>query len=119
MSEPTVTPPGFFKKLRLGNEYLKTWPVEKQLAPVFPENRIVKATRFGIRYMPPIAIFTMTWQIALGGNLGPQLPQRSLLVAYQCKDYGGWASVHQRHFLRHYYAGFMKFALNLKKRALL
>lgn len=35
MSEPTVTPPGFFKKLRLGNEYLKTWPVEKQLAPVF------------------------------------------------------------------------------------
>lgn len=35
MNEPTVTPPGFFKKLRLGNEYLKTWPVEKQLAPVF------------------------------------------------------------------------------------
>ncbi|HEJ9612486.1 TPA: DUF412 domain-containing protein [Proteus mirabilis] len=73
MNEPTVTPPGFFKKLRLGNEYLKTWPVEKQLAPVFPENRMIKATRFGIRYMPPIAIFTLTWQIALGGDLGPAI----------------------------------------------
>ncbi|MGY6301796.1 terminus macrodomain insulation protein YfbV, partial [Proteus mirabilis] len=73
MNEPTVTPPCFFKKLRLGNEYLKTWPVEKQLAPFFPENRMIKATRFGIRYMPPLAIFTLTWQIALGGDLGPAI----------------------------------------------
>jgi len=45
--------------------------MEKKLSPVFPELRMIKATRFGIRFMPPIAIFTLTWQIALGGELGP------------------------------------------------
>ncbi|PHM35756.1 terminus macrodomain insulation protein YfbV [Xenorhabdus innexi] len=64
---------GWFKKVQLGQQYLKTWPLEKQLAPVFPENRIIKATRFGIRFMPPLAIFTLTWQIALGGQLGPSV----------------------------------------------
>ena len=29
------------------------------------------ATRYAIRIMPPIAIFTLCWQIALGGQLGP------------------------------------------------
>ncbi|MDW9425695.1 DUF412 family protein, partial [Yersinia enterocolitica] len=28
---------------------------------------------FGIRFMPPLAIFTLTWQIALGGQLGPAI----------------------------------------------
>ncbi|WP_445497843.1 terminus macrodomain insulation protein YfbV [Photorhabdus sp. SF281] len=62
---------GWIRKMRLGQQYMKTWPIEKQLAPMFPENRIIKATRFGIRFMPPLAIFTLTWQIALGGQLGP------------------------------------------------
>lgn len=30
-------------------------------------------TRFAVRFMPPIAIFTLTWQIALGGQLGPAI----------------------------------------------
>ncbi|ERK11133.1 hypothetical protein L579_0930 [Pantoea sp. AS-PWVM4] len=50
---------------------MKTWPADKRLAPVFPENRVVTATRFSIRFMPPLAIFTLTWQIAMGGQLGP------------------------------------------------
>lgn len=49
----------------------KTWPLDKRLAPVFIENRIIRATRYAIRIMPPIAIFTLCWQIALGGQLGP------------------------------------------------
>lgn len=56
-----------------GQTYMKTWPAEKRLAPVFPENRVSRATRFGIRFMPPLAIFTLTWQIALGGQLGPAI----------------------------------------------
>ncbi|ELX8379646.1 terminus macrodomain insulation protein YfbV [Providencia vermicola] len=71
MSTLQNSPPGFFKRFRLGNLYLKTFPMEKKLSPVFPELRMIKATRFGIRFMPPIAIFTLTWQIALGGELGP------------------------------------------------
>ncbi|POD94344.1 hypothetical protein BV921_12455 [Pectobacterium odoriferum] len=59
--------------LQRGQHYMKTWPAEKRLAPVFPENRVVRATRFGIRIMPPLAVFTLTWQIALGGQLGPAI----------------------------------------------
>ncbi|MBA5204443.1 DUF412 domain-containing protein [Pectobacterium aroidearum] len=59
--------------LQRGQHYMKTWPAEKQLAPVFPENRVARATRFGIRIMPPLAVFTLTWQIALGGQLGPAI----------------------------------------------
>ncbi|HHH4165480.1 TPA: terminus macrodomain insulation protein YfbV [Providencia stuartii] len=71
MSTLQNSPSGFFKRFRLGNLYLKTFPMKKKLTPIFPELRMIKATRFGIRYMPPIAIFTLTWQIALGGDLGP------------------------------------------------
>jgi uncharacterized membrane protein YfbV (UPF0208 family) len=45
--------------------------MDKRLAPVFIENRVIRMTRFAIRFMPPIAVFTLTWQIALGGQLGP------------------------------------------------
>lgn len=71
MSTLQNSPPGFFKRFRLGNLYLKTFPMEKKLSPIFPELRMIKETRFGIRFMPPIAIFTLAWQIALGGQLGP------------------------------------------------
>jgi uncharacterized membrane protein YfbV (UPF0208 family) len=62
---------GWLQVFRHGQHYMKTWPMDKRLAPVFPENRVAAATRFGIRLMPPLAIFTMAWQIALGGQLGP------------------------------------------------
>ncbi|MBK5145349.1 DUF412 domain-containing protein [Budviciaceae bacterium BWR-B9] len=54
-----------------GQTYMKTWPNEKRLSAVFPENRITTATRFGVRFMPPVAIFTLAWQIAMSGQLGP------------------------------------------------
>jgi uncharacterized membrane protein YfbV (UPF0208 family) len=44
---------------RRGQHYAKTWPLDKRLAPVFIENRIIRATRYAIRIMPPIAIFTV------------------------------------------------------------
>lgn len=60
-----------FSLFRRGQHYAKTWPAEKTLAPVFIDNRIIRATRYAIRIMPPLAIFTLCWQIALGGQLGP------------------------------------------------
>lgn len=70
---PTQPPEriGSFSFFRRGQRYAKTWPLQKSLAPVFIENRIIRATRFAIRFMPPIAAFTLCWQIALGGQLGP------------------------------------------------
>ena len=61
MSTPEKRPVSFFSLFNRGQHYAKTWPLDKRLAPVF----------IAIRIMPPIAIFTLCWQIALGGQLGP------------------------------------------------
>ncbi len=70
MSGPENRPVSFFGLFRHGQHYAKTWPLDKRLAPVFIENRIIRATRYAIRIMPPVAIFTLCWQIALGGSAG-------------------------------------------------
>ncbi|MGL4858957.1 MAG: terminus macrodomain insulation protein YfbV [Enterobacteriaceae bacterium] len=64
-------PTGSLRILQKGKKYMQTWPNEKRLAVIFPENRVIQFTRFGIRYMPFLAVFTLTWQIAMGGQLGP------------------------------------------------
>lgn len=71
MSTPDNRSVNFFSLFRRGQHYSKTWPLEKRLAPVFVENRVIKMTCYAIRFMPPIAVFTLCWQIALGGLLGP------------------------------------------------
>lgn len=71
MSTPQNSHISWFSLFRRGQHYAKTWPMDKRLAPVFVENRVIRMTHFAIRYMPPIAVFTLTWQIALGGQLGP------------------------------------------------
>nr|WP_314265105.1 terminus macrodomain insulation protein YfbV [uncultured Moellerella sp.] len=63
--------PNFLKKLRLGKQYMSIYPLEPKLGAIFPENRMIKATRFGIRFMPPIAVFILAWQMSLNGELGP------------------------------------------------
>lgn len=42
--------------LRCGQDYMETWPVRKELYSLFPENRVVSATKFAIKTMPPAAI---------------------------------------------------------------
>ena len=71
MSTPENPSVNFFSLFRRGQHYAKTWPMEKRLAPMFIENRTIRATRYAIRFMPPIAVFTLCGQIALGGQLGP------------------------------------------------
>lgn len=46
----------FIDMFRDGQDYMKTWPVKKELYAVFPECRVVSATKFGIRFMPPVAV---------------------------------------------------------------
>lgn len=67
MSTPDNRSVNFFSLFRRGQHYAKTWPMEKRLAPVFVENRVIRMTRYAIRFMPPVAVFTLCWQIALGG----------------------------------------------------
>ena len=58
MSTPEIPSVNFFSLFRRGQHYAKTWPMEKRLAPMFIENRTIRATRYAIRFMPPIAVFT-------------------------------------------------------------
>src|SRR5690606_41271024 len=71
MSTPEIPSVNFFSLFRRGQHYAKTWPMEKRLAPMFIENRTIRATRYAIRFMPPSAVFTLCWQLAFGGQLGP------------------------------------------------
>ena len=65
--------PGLIRNLQNGQRYMKSWPNDKRLAPVFPENRVTAATRFAVRFMPPLAVFTLSWQVAMGGAIGPAI----------------------------------------------
>lgn len=56
-----------------GREYMRIWPMEKQLYSLFPECRIISATKFGIQVMPPIAIMMVALQLHyLGASFLPQ-----------------------------------------------
>ena len=74
--------------LKRGQHYMETWPDDKRLSPVFPEQRIRKAVRFGVRFMPPLAAFTLCWQIALHAQLGPAVA--SALFACSLPVQGLW-----------------------------
>lgn len=52
----------FFSTLKQGQIYLQTWPLEAKLGIIFPENRIIKATKFAQRFMPFMAAFSVLWQ---------------------------------------------------------
>ncbi|MDU5730297.1 MAG: terminus macrodomain insulation protein YfbV [Citrobacter freundii] len=88
MSTPDNRSVNFFSLFRRGQHYAKTWPMEKRLAPVFVENRVIRMTRYAIRFMPPIAVFTLCWQIALGGQLGPAVA--TALFALSLPMQGMW-----------------------------
>ncbi|MGU3846518.1 DUF412 family protein, partial [Vibrio diabolicus] len=40
---------GLIHSLKDGQNYMEIWPVRKELSAIFPEQRIIKATRFGIK----------------------------------------------------------------------
>lgn len=70
----------FFKLFRDGQDYMKIWPKEKSLYPLFPEGRVVFATQFGFRWMPPLAVCSA---FVLANQLGlDYLPQAVTISAF-------------------------------------
>ncbi len=63
-----------------GQEYMNTWPVKKELYTLFPECRIVSATKFGIRFMPPMAILACAGLLNTFGT--DYLPQAITVGAF-------------------------------------
>ncbi|MGC9423295.1 MULTISPECIES: terminus macrodomain insulation protein YfbV [Vibrio] len=55
---------GIIHSLRDGQKYMDTWPIRKELNLLFPETRIIKATRFGIKVMPAIAAISVLTQMS-------------------------------------------------------
>ena len=53
MSTPEIPSVNFFSLFRRGQHYAKTWPMEKRLAPMFIENRTIRATRDGALCVKP------------------------------------------------------------------
>lgn len=52
----------FFSLLKQGQLYLNTWPQETKLNMIFPESRVMRATRFAQKTMPLLAVFAVVWQ---------------------------------------------------------
>ena len=59
--------------MKSGQEYMRIWPMQKQLYTLFPECRIIAATKFGIKVMPAISVLVVFMQIQLlGSSVLPQ-----------------------------------------------
>ncbi|MGO2075222.1 MAG: terminus macrodomain insulation protein YfbV [Pseudoalteromonas sp.] len=60
-------------QVQIGREYAKKWPMRKELAPLFAEFRVIKATELAITIMPILAMLTLFMQINyLGSDFLPQ-----------------------------------------------
>ncbi|NOU48959.1 DUF412 domain-containing protein [Pseudoalteromonas sp. JBTF-M23] len=65
-------------QVQLGRQYAKEWPMRKELAPMFAEFRVVKATEMSLSVMPILAIFTVFFQTS---QLGMQYLPQAIAIA--------------------------------------
>ncbi len=66
--------------IRQGQDYMQSWPMQKQLYGLFPECRIIAATKFGFKIMPALAVITVAVQLHFMGT--SQLPQALTLGVF-------------------------------------
>jgi len=60
-------------QVQTGRLYAKKWPMRKELAPLFAEFKVIKATELAITVMPILAMFTLFFQLNyLGSDFLPQ-----------------------------------------------
>ncbi|GAM61330.1 hypothetical protein JCM19232_5631 [Vibrio ishigakensis] len=71
---------GMLHRLREGQVYMDLWPMRKELMPIFPEQRIIKATRFGIKVMPAVAAISVLTQLSFQNMSG--LPQAIIIAVF-------------------------------------
>ncbi|MEE1674896.1 terminus macrodomain insulation protein YfbV [Agarivorans aestuarii] len=68
----------FSEMLNDGREYMKRWPNQRVLAPIFPENRVIFATSLAMKTMPAIAVVTV--MMPYMANLTEILPQSVMMA---------------------------------------
>lgn len=63
-----------------GQSYMKVWPMQKELYGLFPECRVIAATRFSLKTMPPLAVISA---LVMVNQLGLEyLPQAVTVAAF-------------------------------------
>lgn len=70
-------------QIQQGHQYTKVWPLRRELAPLFIENRVVNATAFAIKIMPAVALTSLVIQLQMLGQqfLGPALACALLILS--------------------------------------
>lgn len=72
----------FTRTLHRGQEYSTIWPQERRLAAMFPESRIIAATRFGIKTMPALITLSLMLQFQFGApDYWPSVVASALFLA--------------------------------------
>ena len=56
----------FNKKIQMGHSYMALWPKEKSLAALFPENRIIAAVEFALKWLPAAVVSSLLLQFQFG-----------------------------------------------------
>ncbi|WP_339770908.1 terminus macrodomain insulation protein YfbV [uncultured Paraglaciecola sp.] len=56
-----------FTLFKDGQQYMLTWPLKKELYPMFPECRVIAATKLAIKTMPPLAVLTVAMAYSVTG----------------------------------------------------
>ncbi len=56
----------FNKKIQMGHSYMALWPKEKSLAALFPENRIITAVEFAMKWLPAVVVSSLLLQFQFG-----------------------------------------------------
>lgn len=74
MSQPITT---MFKD---GQDYMKDWPNKKELNALFPEGRVISATKFSMSIMPPLAVLSAFSMINFYGEA--YIPQAIAVGAF-------------------------------------
>lgn len=55
-----------FEIIKLGRQYLFTWPERSELAEYFSEYRRIQVSRLIYRYLPSVAVFVFVMQVYFG-----------------------------------------------------
>ncbi|MDD9195674.1 terminus macrodomain insulation protein YfbV [Aliivibrio sp. S3MY1] len=71
---------GFLFRFRDGQTYMDAWPERKELAPMFPEQRVIKATKFAVKVMPAVAVISVLTQMAFNNTAA--LPQAIIIALF-------------------------------------
>jgi uncharacterized membrane protein YfbV (UPF0208 family) len=66
--------------LKDGQQYMQTWPMQRSLYGMFPECRVISATKFSIKVMPAMAVLTVATLVNVQGS--QVLPQALALGAF-------------------------------------